>query len=278
MIATLDQADRSRQRWLWLTIPLTILLVLAALAGVLVEDLYAQDAPLLAAQLIGTDVVSLLLIVPVLVVSGVLARRGAQWALLVWLGTLLYLVYTYLVFAFSVHFNALFPVYIALLGGSFYGLCFGLVAVCTGARANFAARGAARLFSATLLLVVVLFYAMNLGEIIPAVFSGETPQSVIDIGLPTYFVHVLDLALFMPAFGVAAVLLWQRKQTGFVMAGVALVMLVLMMAALLGMFAATAQRGLPVDPGDVIMIGVVGMVYLGLLIGYLRQLGGEVAT
>ena len=47
-------------------------------------------------------------------------------AQLIWLGVLVYLIYTYVTYAFVVRFNPLFLVYVALLGCSLYALIGGL--------------------------------------------------------------------------------------------------------------------------------------------------------
>src|SRR5215213_11109688 len=91
-----------------------------------VDDLFRGDVPTFVAQAIGQDLVTLGVALPTLVVGGVLASRGSERARLVWLGALVYLVYTYVIYAFQVHFNQLFLVYLALLGCSLYTLIGGL--------------------------------------------------------------------------------------------------------------------------------------------------------
>lgn len=60
-----------------------------------------------------------------LVASAILAGRGSGRAHLVWLGVLVYLIYSYIIYALSVQFNPLFLVYVALLGCSLYALIGG---------------------------------------------------------------------------------------------------------------------------------------------------------
>jgi hypothetical protein len=82
---------KNSQPWLWLTWPLVILLVIAGAVGHFVKDFYHLDSPLLAAQFIGQDLIALVVTIPVLVFSAILVGRGSPRALLVWLGTLIYL-------------------------------------------------------------------------------------------------------------------------------------------------------------------------------------------
>jgi hypothetical protein len=51
-------------------------------------------------------------------------------------------------------------------------------------------------------LVVALaavFSLLWLSTIVPAMPSGDTPEELRDVGLPTNPIHVLDLAAFLPA-------------------------------------------------------------------------------
>jgi hypothetical protein len=111
--------------WLWLTGPIAVLVAIAAGVGFFSYDIY-RDAPLNAAQAVGQDLITLVVALPALVISAMLALRGSRRAHLVWLGVLLYLVYTYLIYALAIQFNALFLVYVALLGCSLYALIGGL--------------------------------------------------------------------------------------------------------------------------------------------------------
>ncbi len=84
----------ARQRiWLWLTVPIAVLVAMAAGVGFFIEDLY-RDTPLNVAQAVGQDLIPLVVALPVLVISAILAGRGSRRAHVVWLGLLVYLVYT----------------------------------------------------------------------------------------------------------------------------------------------------------------------------------------
>src|SRR5215208_466539 len=111
--------------WLWLTGPIAFLVAIAAGVGFFIEDLY-RDAPVNAAQAVGQDLITLVVALPVLIVSAGLALHGSMRAHLVWLGALGYLVYTYASYALAIEFNSLFLVYVALLGLSLYTLIGGL--------------------------------------------------------------------------------------------------------------------------------------------------------
>ena len=75
------------------------------------------------------DAVNLFVIVPVLLVTAILAYRGSLPAKLIWLGTLLCILYSSIFYALAVHFNQLFFVYCGVLGFSFYAIAGSLSSV-----------------------------------------------------------------------------------------------------------------------------------------------------
>jgi hypothetical protein len=93
-----------------------------------------------------------------LFIAAYFVNKGSVKAFLVWSGVLLYLIYAYVIYAFDVHFNSLFLVYIAILGLSFYAL-EGLVIHLHLDRlqASFSANTPARAVSVFLLQGVKLF-------------------------------------------------------------------------------------------------------------------------
>jgi hypothetical protein len=271
----MDQQPKPTTWPLLLTIPTLILLAVAAGGGLFVEGLY-RDTPNLIAQAMGQDAVTLLIALPTLGISALFANRGSQRARLIWLGGLIYTVYTYAGYAFSVRFNPLFLVYVALLGCSTYALIGGLAAAdFAGIKAAFAEQTPVRLVSVFLGVVAVLFYLIWLSDALPASLSGNPSQSLIDAGTPTNFVHVLDMAWMLPATIIAAVSLWHRRPLGYTLAGAVLTFLVLLALAVLAMVVVMARAGQPIIIPQVAIFGVVFVLAVGMLVGYLANLRGE---
>ncbi len=258
--------------WLWFTVPVSVLLAVAAGAGVFIRDFY-RDSPSYVAQARGQDVVSLFVVLPVMITSAWLSGRGSTASRLVWNGGLAYLLYTYIFFAFDMRFNSLFLVYVALLGCSLYALVGSLVSANKQAiKASFADRTPVRAISAYLAVVVVLFYFMWLSEVLPAVLGGAIPQSVQESGTPTNGVHVLDMAWILPALGLTAVQLWRRRSVGYTLAGSSLAFLTLLVLAILGMIVVMALEGQTIFIPQVVIFGTVWIISLGMLAWYLRGL------
>ncbi len=263
---------RSVGPWLWLTAPIALLLAVAAGSGLLVDGIYL-DAPAFAAQAMGQDFLSLVVVLPALVVSALLARRGSARARLVWLGLLVYIVYTYAIAAFDVRFNGLFLVYTALLGCSLYALIGGVATTDMGAlRARFGDSTPVRTTSISLAVVAVLFYMLWLSDVVPALIARTVPASVAAVGLPTSPVHVLDMAWILPAMLMAAYWLWHRCAIGYVLSGALLAFVSTMCLAIASMTVFMRRAGIAAPAEQTVAFIVVAALTLGLLAWYLRAM------
>jgi hypothetical protein len=261
--------------WLWLTGPIAILVAIAGRVGFFIEDLY-RDAPVNAAQAVGQDLITLVVALPVLIVSAVLALHGSMRAHLVWLGALGYLVYTYLSYALAIEFNSLFLVYVALVGLSLYILIGGLATTdFAEIKARFSRETPLKAVSIFLGVVAVLIYFMWLSEDIPALLAGEVPQGVIEAEAPTDVVHVLDMALLLPANVLTAIWLWRRRAQGYVLAGTMLSLLSILVLAIISMLVFQVLYGVVAVAeavGIAVVFGGIFAFSLGMLLWYLRGL------
>lgn len=141
------------------SILLFFLVAVTALYGLFVPGAYSRETANWATQARAQDWVDLLLAAPILLVSAFLAYKKSSKAYLVWLGTLFFIVYSFLLYAFLVNFNAMFPVYMAVLGLSIYFLIFSLAQERNMVEKIYHTESWRRKGSAILLLVSgILFY------------------------------------------------------------------------------------------------------------------------
>ena len=99
----------------------------------------------------------------------------------------------------------------------------------------------------------------------PALLAGSTPQSIIDMALPTNPVHILDLALFLPAAIATGVLLLKRKPLAYTLAPALVVFLILTGLPIMITPVVQAARGETAAWGVVGPIGTLTVALLGLL-------------
>jgi hypothetical protein len=250
----------------WASLPLAVLLGAVSLGGILLPSVYARETASWAAQGLGQDWVDLLVVAPALIVAGVLALRGSVIARLALGGMYAYTLYSFLIYAFAMHFNALFLLYCAVLGLS----CFAMVAYAASlaredVRGWFAPRAPVRLAGVFLIVLSVLFAGMWLAEDIPALLSGTPPPSLAEVGLITNPVHVLDLSIVLPALAVAGVALLRRRTLGYVLAPMMLGFSAYMSLAIGGMLLSLFRQGLSANLSLSIVFAAVAVACAGVL-------------
>lgn len=196
----------------------------ASMAGLLIDGIYAGDVST-GEMLRGYDLVTAVVVVPVLAIETRAARHGFVLPRLVTLGLLAYLVYTYAFYLFGSGFNDLFLLHVAVLAT---GLCALILEVASidssSVAAQLNAKSGIRSAAAILGALAVGLFAMWVYSAVVELFSGEVPsgsalvetETVVHVGM------ILDLSLLVPLYSVAAVLLWRRATWGFVLAGISL--------------------------------------------------------
>lgn len=197
----------------------------AALAGLLLEGVYTGDAST-AEMFRGYDLVTAVVVAPGLVAAAILASRGALWGQLVATSLLAYLVYTYAYYLFGTGFNDLFLVHVAVFGTGLAALVLSFADLDVDAIADlFGRRTPVRIVAGILGLLGVALGAMWVAASVTHAVTGAVPagsqlvetETIVRLGI------ALDLALLVPLYAVAAVLLWRRRAWGFVLAAVALI-------------------------------------------------------
>jgi hypothetical protein len=259
----------------WFSAILTVLLLVATLGGLFLPGLY-RDTPSMVIQAHGQDLETLLFALPLLIVAQVFVMGGSERALLAWLGVLAFILYTYIIFAFSAVFNQFFLLYVSIVSLSFFTLLLLLRNINIDAiRAHFDERTPTKAVSIYLMVIAVFFFLAWMKDIVGALFSNQVPAVIIQSGIPTNPVYVLDLGFLLPMLVLTSIWLWQRRAWGYVLGAVFLVMAI---ALALGILSMAFFLYLANEPVDSVLIGVsltLALVSIPLTIVYLAHLHGE---
>ncbi len=201
------------------------------------------------------------------------AYKKSARAYLVWLATLFFLVYSFLLYAFMVHFNAMFPFYIAVLGLSIYFLIFSLAQEKHFLEKIYHAENWSRKGSAILLLVsCTLFYLVWGREIFSNLIAGSIPQNIIETGLPTNGVYVIDTAFCLPALIIGGYRLLKKQKLGYILGGGLLVFSTLMSANITLLMGYMSAKGFPAEAPIIILFSLFTLVNLIFVVSYMAQI------
>lgn len=261
-----------------LTTLLAVALTAASYSGAFVAGTYARETASLAAQGIGQDLVDLFLVVPLLLISLVFVRRQSRAAQLIFAGTLFYILYSFVIYSFGIHFNRMFLVYTITLGLSLYTFILVMSDLSKiGVENWFGEKTPTRSVGIFLIVVAAMFYLLWLKDVIPAVLKNTIPSSVSDINLQVNPVHVLDIGIALPGLVLTAVLLMRKRRLGYILAPTALVFIIILTIALAAMVLMTKARGINEDASIALIFVVLAVISsLFLFIFMKRLLSGAV--
>jgi len=195
------------------------------------RGLYRHDTLFAGAGNRGTDAVTLLLGIPLLIASTVLHRRGSARGTLLLTGTLAYFLYVDASYALgAVAYNELFLLYVALLSASLYAfvLAFGSIDLRTLGSPGLPRRGLAAFLFASGLVTLIVWS----GPVVAALLQGAPPARLDSYATPVTF--ALDLATITPATFLAGVLVLRRDPRGYRIA-LSLLVLEAMLAPLIAL-------------------------------------------
>lgn len=233
------------------------------------QGLYFYDTVSMAAQQQGNDLVTLVVGLPLLMISTWLAFRGSLRGRLLLTGTLGFFLYTYMSMSLLTSFNALFLVYVALFTLSLYAFILSMM--------SFDLRTLSACFSERLprgWIVALLFFVGGflllawLGRIVPPLLGGQTPALE---NTTTLVIQAMDLGLLAPLAVLAGVLLLRRSPWGYLLASVAILKFVTMGLAVSTMSIVMALRGVPESMGVMVPFLAITLLNLVMAVILLRN-------
>jgi hypothetical protein len=195
-------------------------MVLVAAVPTFFVDGILNGTPVMNGSARGTALSMFALALPVLVIGLRTSTQGSVRGRAALIGALAYLTYNAMLLVYATPFNELFLAYIALLGLAFWSLVSALLDPLPQMVAD--GRLPVGGIAAFILTVVALNAIGWLGFVIPDL-GQDPPDFVNGTGLTTNPIYVQDLAVWLPALAIVALLTWQRRPAGIFLAGAGLV-------------------------------------------------------
>lgn len=233
---------------------IAILMTFASVAGLRYRTLtYPTDE--LIQTFVSNDVVNLFIGLPILLGSMWLTWRGKLVGLLCWTGALFFVLYNYIAYVFAMPLNWAFSLHLVLMALSLYTL-IALVAGIDGKIIQQRLNGAVpeKFAGGVLAALGALFTLRVLGVLVAALTSGTLPAET------ELAVNISDF-LTTPAWIVGGVLLWKRKELGYV-TGLGLLFQgsMLFIGLIIFMLLQPVLTSTPTAVVDVVVVFVMGLV------------------
>jgi hypothetical protein len=236
------------------------------------HGLYYYDTVSSAAQMQGNDLVTLVLGLPLLVISTWLAFRGSLRGRLLLAGTLGFFLYTYMSMAFLTAYNVLFLVYVVLFSLSLIAFIQSMMSIdLETLPARFSERLPRGWIAGLLFFVAGFLLLAWLGRIVTPLLQHQTPALE---NTTTLVIQAMDLGLIVPLALVSAFLLLRRSAWGYLLASVALMKGITMGVAVSVMSINMALRGVPDSLGIIIPFLLITVLNLIMAIILLKNVKG----
>ncbi|NMB55029.1 MAG: hypothetical protein GYA15_10055 [Leptolinea sp.] len=182
------------------------------------QGLYWYDTVTSAAQMQGNDLITLVVGLPLLLVSALLAFRGSLRGQLLLTGTLGFFLYTYMSMSMLTAYNNLFLVYVALFGLSLYAFILSMLSFNLSDLPTHFSNSLPRGWIAALMFITCAFLTLAwLGRIIPPLLNRTTPALE---NTTTLVIQAMDLVLIVPLAVLAGILLLKRSAWGYLLSSV----------------------------------------------------------
>ena len=239
----------------------------ASLVGVIRPQIYD---PVVSARIMpgvfAQDVVTILASLIMLGLA-VRLRQDDFRKVVVILGILGFLFYAYGIYAIEQIYTSFYPLYLAVLGLSFFGLVYCLSSLEGSAVEELKLPSILRYGAAVYgILIAVIFNIIWFSQLIPLIKTGERIEY-------TFSVYIIDLVFIMPAFVMTSVMAVRHRALGLL--GLPALFIVgagILSPLALGEIIKPSRYGMPFVSGDFWLFGILSAVFLILAIVFLIAL------
>ena len=264
---------------LYFTVPIVILIAICSGIGIWYQDLYSRETIDWLSQTIGQDISNLFFVVPILLVFSFYASNGNKIAKIIWIGTMITNIYSYVIYCFAVHFNFLFHVYCLILGLSIYSVIyFSINNFKEDFRNWFTEKVPTKAIGNFLLIIAVIFVLLWLSQSLPGVLTNTVPESINSGGLLTNPVHALDFSFYLPLMFISAVMLIKKKTLGYLLAPMMTVFGIITNINIICLMSVSMEKTSSNNMPMIIVFSIFTIVCLGFLWLMLKNISKQSNT
>jgi hypothetical protein len=206
-----------------LSILTAIMAAVQSAGGILFPGTYRDNA-WVTATWHGTDIVTVVIAVPLLLIAIYYAQRGSFRGELLRIGVLFYVLYNNMYYLFGTAYNGFFILYPLIFILSAGALLAALATIDAGRiAAQFRPGAWMKGIAAWMFVLTAILLANAFGEYIPFVISGKVPQVISDTGLNTSLVAICDLTLWVPLLVLGGAWLLRSRPWGYIVSALIVV-------------------------------------------------------
>lgn len=235
------------------------------------QGMYRDDSVSMAAQAIAQDAVTLVIGIPMLLLSLYQARRGRLKGRLLLAGMLGYFLYTYASLSFLAMYNSLFLIYVLLMSASFFAFTLTFMSFDSMELQRALSRKfPSGIIGGFLLFVGAAIALMWLGRIVAPLREGTAP-----LGLDHYttlVIQAMDLGFVVPAALLSGILVLRKHAFGSLLASIVIVKGAALSVSVSAMIVGMLRAGEQVSPVETVVFPIITAGVILMLIILLRAI------
>lgn len=225
------------------------------------DGIYKHDSISIVAQGKAQDVVTVLLGIPLLLISLYISRNGLLKGKLLLAGTLGYFLYTYVSYVFLWMYNPLFLVYVVLMSASFFSFTLTMMSFDVDKLSSYFKEGLpVRFIGGVQIFISVMLLMLWLGKIVPALINGTTPEGLDHY--TTLVIQGMDLGFIVPIAFISGVLIIKRKPFGYLLSSIVIMKGFSMGTAIITMIISMIFAGVQVDIVEIIIFSIFSLIII----------------
>lgn len=251
-----------------LSLAISGLVFVAGTAALLFPDSYTDEYSRWISYAGSQHWINVIFIVPFLPLTAAMIPTKANAGFL-WVGTLLYMVYTFLNFCFHGYSDSLYFFYCVILGLSVFSSVYG---ICSLRNQHFktADKTLSTVTGSYLIATALLVCGTWLAEVTPPASHLTIPEGLEVLGLFTGSAQAVDFALFLPVVFLSGIFVLKRSKVGKVMAPVVLTFMTLLDLTILIVMASFRSEDVDRDLFLLLMMAGKTVISASLLTLHLR--------
>ena len=238
------------------------------------SGLYKNDSISIAAQGKASDLVTIVLGIPLLLISFYYANKGSFRGKIILTGTLGYFLYTFMSYTFLWMYNQFFIIYVMLMSLSLFAFILALMSFdMENIDSNFNEELPVKFLGGFQIFLGFAIGMLWLGKIVPSIFNGAVP-----VGLEHYTTLVIqgmDLGIVVPAEILSGILLIKRKPFGYLLSPVLIIKGIAMLTCISAMMINMALNSVNMSIGEIVIFPMFSLLAVLCLIILLKNTKGR---
>ena len=258
----IETLDWKTSLWEKLALSTVALTIIISIMDLIYAPIFANETVSAKAQVIGQDIVNLVLAAPLLLYSLRLAKKGSFKARTINIGILAYLAYTFLSYCVIFKLNQGFLLYTAAFGVSFYATIIGLTGINLQKIEISVSPGVKKRTPYALSIILLIIVLLWTPDIVNYYLNNQIPATLTLDNVHTLIIPFQDFSIVLPLTLITIWLLRKEEKLGYVLAPIVLVKALSIALAVIGMIVFMQIMGTPAVLGQIVVF-LIGSVIIG---------------